>query len=64
MKKILYIIGAAFGGFWLLANPATASAFDLTFQVDAGTGATTVNGITYQANRRTNVTGEYAQAAN
>lgn len=56
--------GAAFGGFWLLADATTASAFDLTFQVGDGTEATTVNGITYQANRRTNVTGEYARAAN
>lgn len=54
------VAGAAFGGFWLLANPTTASAFDLTFQVESETEATTVNGITYQANRRTNVTGEYA----
>lgn len=56
--------GAVFGGFWLLASPATASAFDLTFRVGDGTDATTVNDITYQANRRTNVTGEYAPAAN
>lgn len=50
--------GESFGSFLLLA-PSEASTFALTFKAENEEEATTVENITYQANCKTNIKGEY-----
>lgn len=61
ITSVASVADGAFGSFWLLAPTTASSKFDLTFQVTGEATPTEVTDITYQANHRTNVKGQYVE---
>ena len=61
ITSVATVANGAFGSFWMLAPTTASSTFDLTFKAADEAEATTVENITYQANHRTNVKGQYVE---